>query len=121
MNRVKARRNPDGTVVQTDRVRVKSCVAGNDVVAVGDIVCMWLDTNRLPVCPDGGFSSVLGFIRQLGADGFGDLIVRVDVIKTDPMRGLLGGEVWAYPEDLWKTFTEEWFKTCPEPQTSPSP
>lgn len=96
---VKAEYLEDRKVSQQTRFRVESNVSGNDVVGVGDLVFV----RQGSICPIG----TPGFIRELGADGFGMLIVRIDLIKADPMSWPTR-EVWVYPYYLVKAFTEKW-------------
>lgn len=88
-----------GKVKQDVSFRVNSCVSGWNACCVGDIVFL----NCGARCPE----KSIGFIRELGADGFGTLIIRVDLIKQDPMSWPRG-DLWCYQDELIKSFDEKW-------------
>lgn len=94
-------RGHDGVVLQDLRISVKSAVAGNDLVGLNDVV--FVDASGQ--CPENS----IGFIREFGASGLDDLIVRVDLIKKDPMSWPYY-DVWVFPGQLTKAFTEDWAK-----------
>jgi hypothetical protein len=101
---INAEYTQDRKVVQSTRFRVNSQLASQDRVGVGDVVFV----RDPPKCPQGS----VGFIRELGADAWGNLIVRIDLIKADPNSWPVKA-LWVYPDHLWKGFTERWWEQPP--------
>jgi hypothetical protein len=100
---VQAEKTADNKVVQTTRVKVNTAIWAprpeQEQVGVGDLVYV-----RAPGhCPAGS----VGYVRELGADWKGDLTLRIDLVKLDPLAWPTAA-LWVYPDNLWVLFTEDW-------------
>jgi hypothetical protein len=93
---VKAPMEADGfRVVQTTRFRVHCMFGPDDTVGVGSLVFVHAPAS----CPNPS----VGFVREIGKDGMGDLIVRIALLKADPLSWPTK-EVWVCPDALTKPY-----------------